>query len=36
MKIVLTNADDMQNIFGHNVDTEDELVSHITQQSNDL
>jgi len=36
MKIVLTNGDEMQNMFGHNFDIEDELASQITQQSNDL
>jgi hypothetical protein len=36
MKIVLTNGDEMQNMFGHNFAIEDELVSHITEQSNDL
>jgi hypothetical protein len=36
MKILLTNRDEMQNMFGHNFDIEDELVSYITQQSNDL
>jgi hypothetical protein len=36
MEIVLTNGDDIQNMFGHNFDIKDELLSHITQQSNDL
>jgi translation initiation factor 5B len=36
MKIVGTNADEMQKMFGRHFDMEDELVSRITRQSIDL